>query len=96
MAVEIGRKDILHIAKLSMLEIDEENIEKLSRDFNNIVEMVDKLGTLNSDDNLEIKAQGLYNVFREDEIEASFKRDDILANAPEKKAGCFFVPKIVE
>lgn len=94
MAVE--RKDILHIAKLSMLKLEEENIERLMKDFNNIVEMVDKLGNLNTGEKLEIKTDGLFNVLREDEIKASFSRDEILSNAPEKKAGCFFVPKIVE
>ena len=94
MAIE--REDILHIAKLSMLEIDEENIEKLSKDFNNIVDMVDKLGELQCNEELEISTEGLYNVLRADEVKQSFDREKILENAPQKKAGCFFVPKIVE
>ena len=38
----------------------------------------------------------LKNVFREDEVESSFNREEMLKNAPEKEGGCFKVPKILE
>lgn len=93
----ISKKEIEHIAKLSMLEIDEKHFEKLANDMNAIVEMVDKLKDLDTGKVVDlIELDGNYNIFREDEIKPSFSRKDILANAPEKKDNCFFVPKIVE
>ncbi|MEG0895322.1 MAG: Asp-tRNA(Asn)/Glu-tRNA(Gln) amidotransferase subunit GatC [Oscillospiraceae bacterium] len=33
---------------------------------------------------------------REDVVENKFKRDEILKNAPQIKAGCIVVPKVIE
>ena len=38
----------------------------------------------------------IQNVFREDEVTNAADRDNLLANAPVKKDGCFVVPKTVE
>ena len=93
----ITNKEVAHIAKLSMLEFDETHFEKLANDMNAIVGMVDKLQELNIDEDLKkFTVDGNNNVFREDEVLPSFEREIILQNAPEQKAGCFFVPKIVE
>jgi aspartyl-tRNA(Asn)/glutamyl-tRNA(Gln) amidotransferase subunit C len=35
-------------------------------------------------------------VFREDIVQPSFSRDELLKNAPNKEDGCFSVPRIVE
>jgi aspartyl-tRNA(Asn)/glutamyl-tRNA(Gln) amidotransferase subunit C len=36
------------------------------------------------------------NVFRKDEVVASYDRESLLENAPEQKDGCYKVPKTVE
>ena len=93
----LSKNELKHIIKLSMLEIDESKLEKLSKDMDEIVKMVDKLGELNCDESLsKFSVQGNTNVFRVDEIKSSLSREEALKNAPDKKAGCFFVPKIVE
>lgn len=95
--MSITNKEISHIARLSMLEIDEVHFDKLAKDMNSIVDMVDSLQELNIDENLnKYTVDGNFNIFREDKILPSFAREEIIKNAPEKKAGCFFVPKIVE
>lgn len=95
--MSITNKEISHIAKLSMLKIDEIHFDKLAKDMNSIVDMVDSLQELNIDEDLnKYTVDGNFNIFREDETLPSFSRDEIIKNAPEKKAGCFFVPKIVE
>jgi aspartyl-tRNA(Asn)/glutamyl-tRNA(Gln) amidotransferase subunit C len=95
--MSITNKEVAHIAKLSMLELDEAHFEKLANDMNAIVGMVDKLQELNIDEDAKkFTVDGNHNVFREDEVLPSFDREIILENAPSKNAGCFFVPKIVE
>ena len=41
-----------------------------------------------------IGANDNFNVFRKDEVVPSYKREDILKNAPEKEAGCIIVPGV--
>jgi len=38
----------------------------------------------------------VYNVFREDAVQPSLPQEEILANAPDQRDGCFIVPIIVE
>ena len=36
------------------------------------------------------------NVFKEDNVKPSYKREEILKNAPSAQGGCISVPKVVE
>jgi aspartyl-tRNA(Asn)/glutamyl-tRNA(Gln) amidotransferase subunit C len=88
---------IEHIAELARLEFTEEEKEELALYMEKIISHLDKLDEL---DTSYVKATEhiipLNNVFREDEVENSFDRDEMLKNAPEKGSGCFKVPKILE
>ena len=62
-----------------------------------MLDYIDKLG--------ELDTQGVepmshvfpvHNVFREDVVANGDDRENMLANAPEKKDGCYKVPKTVE
>ena len=85
--------DIKHIAKLSCLHIEEESIPTLEKQMNEMIEMVENLPEL-SDRNLNPKIENKMDL-RKDEICPSYSRDSILANAPQKQAGCIVVPKTV-
>ena len=62
-----------------------------------IIGFADKLNEIDTGDSEpHAHAIAVENVFREDEIKPSYKRDEILKNAPDKQAGCFAVPRIVE
>ncbi|MBC8535531.1 Asp-tRNA(Asn)/Glu-tRNA(Gln) amidotransferase subunit GatC [Feifania hominis] len=91
----ISASEIMHIAKLARLEIDEAQFERLSRDMDSIVEMVGQLQNLNLDD-VDLSLSGRVMQPRADEVKPSFPREKILQNAPQKEAGCFVVPKVVE
>jgi len=95
--MSITREEVKHIAKLSRLELTNQELEKYTNDLSNIVSFANEL--------LDINVEGvkptahvldIKNVFREDEVEASFDREEILKNAPSKSAGCVSVPKVVE
>ncbi|MEG1621239.1 MAG: Asp-tRNA(Asn)/Glu-tRNA(Gln) amidotransferase subunit GatC [Oscillospiraceae bacterium] len=85
--------DIKHIAKLAKLKIEENQIEKLENEMKDILKMVENLpeieGSLKIDENNVME-------LREDIVLTSLKRDEVLANAPKKQAGCIVVPKTVE
>ena len=93
----VSRDDIIHIAKLSRLEFTVEELEKYTKDLDNIVNFantlseIDVTGVKPTNHILDIK-----NVFRKDEVKPSYDRDLILKNAPTKAGGCVSVPKVVE
>ena len=93
----VSRDDIIHIAKLSRLEFTDEELEKYTKDLDNIVNFantlseIDVSGVKPTNHILDIK-----NVFRKDEVKPSYDRDLILKNAPTKAGGCVSVPKVVE
>ncbi len=93
----IPNEETKHIADLSKLEFSDEKLEKISIelsnmvDFANVLSEIDVEGVKPTAHILDIK-----NVFRKDEARASYDREQILKNAPEKESGCVSVPKTVE
>ena len=74
--------DIRHIAKLSRLKIEENEVKKFEQ------EMQDTGAALIDPDH-PMK-------LRPDEVHHEYRREDILKNAPQVQAGCVVVPKVVE
>lgn len=95
--MKITDKDLDYVARLARIHIDDEKKEKLTKDMESVIEFADKLAQLDTE-NVEPIAHALpvSNVFRRDEIIPSYPREALLENAPEKDAGCYSVPKIVE
>ncbi len=94
--MNITRDDIIHVANLARLEMDEESIDKFTVQIDEILKYVE---TLNSVDTEGVAptthAIFLTNAFRDDEEKQSFSREDLLENAPENENGNFIVPKVV-
>ncbi|MBS6849698.1 MAG: Asp-tRNA(Asn)/Glu-tRNA(Gln) amidotransferase subunit GatC [Angelakisella sp.] len=85
--------DIKKIAKLSRLAIEPEREEKFQKDMQNIIEMVERLPEMETGD-LSPKVEDTMTL-REDMVEPSLPRDEVLKNAPQVAAGCVVVPKTV-
>lgn len=85
--------DIKKIAKLSRLAIEPEREEKFQKDMQNIIEMVERLPEMETWD-LSPKVEDTMTL-REDMVEPSLPRDEVLKNAPQVAAGCVVVPKTV-
>ena len=85
-----------YVAVLSKLEIKPEEREELSKSMSEIIGYMEIMNELDTED-IEPMSHvlPLENVFREDEIEPSYNRDELLANAPSSKDGAFRVPKTV-
>jgi len=90
-------KDVEHVAKLSRLSFNDDEKEDFIEKLNSVVDYIEQLGEVDVEgvkptyNVLDIK-----NVFREDKVEKSFDRKDIIANAPSAEGGCFKVPKVVK
>lgn len=90
-------KDVEYVAKLAKLNLTEDEKEKFGGQLGDIVEFANKISSLDTDGvNPTNHISDVKNVFREDEVKASYSREEILMNAPEKEAGCLVVPSIVQ
>lgn len=86
--------DIKHLAKLSRLNTTPEEEKRFETQMQSIIEMVEKLPELKSDDSLVDPSNPMK--CREDIPENHFKREEILKNAPKVQAGCVVVPKVID
>ena len=67
--------------------------EKFQKDMQNIIEMVERLPEMETGD-LSPRVEDTMTL-REDMVEPSLPRDEVLKNAPQVAAGCVVVPKTV-
>ncbi|MGH2566981.1 MAG: Asp-tRNA(Asn)/Glu-tRNA(Gln) amidotransferase subunit GatC [Bacteroidota bacterium] len=92
----ITKMDVEHIAKLARLEFTEEEKEKFTRQFNEILAYMEKLNEL---DTSKVKPLShvieLGNVFRNDEVKPGLTPGQALKNAPAKTEKFFKVPKVI-
>ncbi|MDP8217888.1 MAG: Asp-tRNA(Asn)/Glu-tRNA(Gln) amidotransferase subunit GatC [Candidatus Theseobacter exili] len=89
--------DIEYVSKLARLKLNEEEKKLFSSQLNHILDYIHQLNKLDTE-NIEPTAHVLEftNVFREDQVEASINRDQVLNNAPKSQKGFFEVPRIIE
>lgn len=92
-----GDFDVKYVAHLARLKLSPEEEQKLGAQLGDILGYIEKLK--------EVDVSGvdptahpfpLVNVTRADEARPSLPHDEALRNAPQKSAGLFTVPKIVE
>lgn len=95
--MEITRDDIMKIADMSSLSLSEEEIQMFVQDIEKMINFAHQLDELDVE-GVEpvIYDKSVYNVFRKDEVKPSTPKEELLANAPEQRNGCFFVPKVLE
>ena len=88
---------ISYLEKLGRIRLTEEEKERTRIDLSSILGYIDKLNELDTDSVEPLShAFPITNVFREDIVTNSDRRDAILSNAPAQKDGSFKVPKTVE
>ena len=83
------------LAALSRLRLPREEQEKMTGELEQIIGYMDVLQSLESGGEEE-PGDGPVNVLREDEVQPSQSREELLQNAPASDGETFFVPKAVE
>ncbi|MHC4872444.1 MAG: Asp-tRNA(Asn)/Glu-tRNA(Gln) amidotransferase subunit GatC [Planctomycetota bacterium] len=93
----ITRDDVKYVAKLSRLELTEDEEALFCSQLADILEYVDQLQEVDIE-GVEpyISAAGEANVLREDVKKESLPREKALQNAPEQGDDGFVVPKVVD
>ena len=91
------KKEVLDkLAHLARLEFHEDQTETLVRDMSRIVDWIDKLEEVNTD-NVEplISMSHEVNRWREDIPGQHLSREEAIRKAPESKDGFFKVPRVI-
>jgi len=95
--MKITRDEVLYVADLARLDLDEASIDKFAGQIGTILDYVDKLNEVDTEGVRPTShAISLTNAFREDDQKEHLERDQALANAPQQEGGAFVVPKIIE
>ena len=95
--MDIKREDILHLAELSNLSLNEEEIESLKGDLQGIIGYISQLDELDTE-NVEPTYQvfEMENVWRDDVIlEQEATRKELLALTKEENDNQVKVPKVL-
>jgi aspartyl-tRNA(Asn)/glutamyl-tRNA(Gln) amidotransferase subunit C len=89
----IDREQVLHVAKLARLRLDDAEVETMAGELSGILGHVDRIADLDLE-GVEPTSHvvELENVLRADEPWTSLPREVVLANAPEPSGGAFRVP----
>jgi aspartyl-tRNA(Asn)/glutamyl-tRNA(Gln) amidotransferase subunit C len=97
MSNKIDEAQVREVAKLSRLDLNDEEISKLSGNLSDIVTYIEKLNELDVE-NVEPLAHCLpvHNVFRADIPKQPIGSEKVLENAPQKYEEYFKVPKILD
>lgn len=90
-------EEVLHIARLARMKLDDASVTRLSQQLSGILEHFSALAALPTDD-VEPTAHPLPlgNIMRADDVEPSLSQAAILANAPDKEEGLFRVRAVLE
>lgn len=93
----INEETVKHVAKLAKLNFKEDEIHDFTKEMDNIIEMVEKLNSLDTE-GVEGTYHGNLNstVFREDLSEAGTDREELLKNVKTEKDGFIQVPAILD
>lgn len=94
--MQVSKEEILHIANLAQLTLEENEVEKYMlhlQDILNFANIVNNAPVEGLD--VTIGANEAKNVFRKDEVKKFEDVDSLLQNAPEQDRHMFKIPKVL-
>ena len=94
--MKVSKEEILHIANLAQLTLEENEVEEYMlhlQDILNFANIVNNAPVENLD--ITIGANEKKNVFRKDEIKVFEDNEALLQNAPSKELNMFKIPKVI-
>lgn len=95
--MRLSPDEVRHIARLIRLGLDEDDVERFSRQLSTILENFEILREVDTTDVPPTShSVAIDNVFRDDEVAPSLAPGEVLANAPREEDGCFRVRAVLE
>ena len=93
---KISQEEVRKIAKLANLELAESEVKKFQKQLSDVLDYVavlDELDTVNIESTSQVN--GLKNITRADETEASLRQEEALSNTKDKYNGYFKVSAVI-
>ncbi len=92
----LSREEVIKIALLARIELSEAEVEKFQKELSTVLDYVDALKQVDTEGVEEVsQVTGLVNVQREDKVEGTHCREEILSQVPEVKDGYYKVKAIL-
>ncbi len=89
-------EEVKKVALLSRLELTDAEIETQAAHLNALLEQFEVLARMDVTDVPPTShPMPMTNILRDDEVRPSLTRQEVLANAPASREGCFVVPMIL-
>lgn len=95
--MEVSKEEILHIAKLADLEIQENEIEAYIINLEEILNFANIVNNAPVEElDITVGSKEEVNVFRKDEIKIFKDNKSLLQNAPSQDQNMFKIPKVIQ
>ena len=91
--MKVTHEDVIQMARLSKLYIDQSELDQLTEDMSQIISFADTINAAATDGCDFDNINQLSNVLREDDVVPSYHREEILYNAESQDDGYFLVKK---
>ena len=92
----VSKEELLHIANLAQLNLEENEIEKYLENLQEILDFANVVNNAPVDDlDVTIGANEAKNVFRKDEVKIFKDNEALLQNAVSKEKNMFKIPKVI-
>ena len=92
----VSKEEILHIAKLADIKINENEIDEYAKNLEDILNFAQIINSVDTENVKEsIGTLNNVNVFRKDEIKEFEDKEALLQNAPEQEGNMFRIPKVI-
>ena len=93
----ISLDTVKYVANLARIELNAEELNRLSGQLNEIVNFIDKLKSLNTQGTTATShILSINTVVRDDCLAKSLLNAQAIANAPQKEENFFRVPRVIE
>ena len=94
--MSLSRDDVEKVSLLARLQLDDDELDRLTAQLGQIVQYVEQLGELDTDQ-VEPMAHAveIVNVLDADEVRPSLGREAALSNAPKRDEECYRVPAVL-
>lgn len=94
--MKVSKEEILHIANLARLDLEENEIDKYLENLDDILNFAEIVNNAPVDGlDITIGANEAKNVFRKDEVKVFSDIESLLQNAESTEQGMFKIPKVI-
>ncbi len=95
--MKISAETVLELAELARLQLSPEEVERMQRDLDSILEYVDKLSELDTEGvPPTAHVLDIATPYRADEVAGVLPVEEVVRNAPVHDTTSMIVPKVIE